>query len=193
MKTQLILVTVIALMLGACGKKDNKSSTRINRQAGNALATGTTTCNTSTFGKIYDNQIDDVSFRQKVADFSLRNLDEIGNISGQLNSPYGINFQMTLNFSGGRLAQNSQVMITIFDSIALNENGGYLQFQLNGMEGQGANGQFNVVVGDQKGYLRLEGSRQNQGIYGRAYYNNYNQGERPIGEFQVANCAVVGI
>ena len=198
MKTQMILLTVMALMLGACGKDNKKSSTRINRQSGNALVSGTTTCNPNSYGKIFDNTVDDATFRQRVADFTIRNLDEIGTISGQQNGAGGILFQMTLNFSGGQMAQGSSAMITIADSIALQENGGYIQFKMDAMQGQGAQGQFEAYIGDSKGWMKLRGSRttdyQGQPVLrGQATYNNFNQGERPLGEFTIGGCAVVGL
>lgn len=197
MKLKIALLTAMALMITACGKQSKSGSTRVNRYSANQLITGTTTCNTATWGRIYDNNISDVSFRQKVADFSLKNLEEIGNISGNYNSQTGVEFQMTLNFVNGQLSQGSQAAFRISDSITIQENGGYIQFVMGGMSGSGANGQFNAQIGDQKGFVRLQGMKTTyqgqQVLYGQASYNNYNQGEVYLGEFVIAACAAVGI
>ena len=200
MKLQKVLIAVSALFLVACGKQNNNNSgsTRINRQTNANAVIGTTTCNQSTWGKIYDSTVDDNTFRQRVADFTLRTLDEVGNVSGAYNSQTGINFQMTLNFQNGQLVQNgTQAAFRITDSITLNENGGYISFLMGAMGGSGQGGQFNAQVGDSKGYVRFQGYKTTSGgqqiVYGQVFYNNYGQGEQYLGEFVNGSCAVTGI
>ncbi len=201
MKLQLVLITVIALMTGACGKQNSKNSgsTRINRYQANQIVSGTTSCQASSWGRIYDETTNETIFRQRVADFSLRNLDEIGNISPLYNSNTGIEFQMTLTFQNGQLIPStSQASFKISDSITIQENGGYIQFRMGGMGGQAqGGGQFSAQIGDTKGYVRLDGTKTvyqgQQILFGQAYFNNYNQGEQLLGSFVIDSCAAVGI
>jgi hypothetical protein len=195
MKLQLVLVTVIALMMSACGKQNssNSGSTRVNRYQSAQIVPGTTSCSATSWGRIYDNTTDEATFRQRVIDITFR--DDIGTISPLYNSNTGIEFQMTLNFSGGQLSQ-ARSTFKVSDSVTVNENGGYIQFVLGAIGGSGQSGYFNATLGDSKGTIRLEGQKNTyngqQVYFGKAYYNN-NNGDQVLGDFIIGACAVVGI
>lgn len=204
MKIQVLFITVIALMMSACGKsnKSNSSSTRVNRYQNNQISQiqGSTNCGNS-WGRIYDNSANDATFRQRVLDFTLRADDQVGDISPLYNSTTGIEFQMSLNFSGGLLRAGSKISFRISDSATVNDNAGYIFFVMAAApqqtQSQGGNGQFDAYLGDSKGYTRLKGSRvtsQGQQIYyGNVFYSNNNATEEFLGEFVIQPCAVSGI
>jgi hypothetical protein len=203
MKLQLLIITAVAMAMTACGNKKSNSGTRINRAATNQVATGTTSCSATSWGRIYDNNTDEYTFKQKVADITFRDISELGSINPQYNSTTGIEFQMTLRFSGGNLITTGTAQTTttssfkISDSITVNENGGYINFVLAGVRGYGSNGQIDATLGDDKGTIRLIGNKQTmsgQSVYfGKAYYNNNNAGDQYLGDFVISSCAVVGI
>ena len=194
MKLQMALITVMALMLGACGKtnSNNSGSTRVNRYQSGQIVAGTTSCSTNSWGRIYDQSTDEVTFRQRVVDITFR--DDIGNISPLYNSNTGIEFQMTLNFSGGNLT-TVRSNFKVSDSITVNENGGFIQFGLGNKGGTLMNGHLEARLGDSKGDIILVGDRTTsngqQVYYGKAYYNNGN-GDMVLGDFLIGSCAVVG-
>lgn len=197
MKTKLILLTVLTLILGACGKQNKKSSTRVNRYQANQVVSGTTSCSQATWGRIFENNLNPEAYRQRIADFTLRSLDELGTLSPLQTSDTGVEFQMTLQFANGQLVQqNSKAVFKITDSFT-QQGEGYIQFAFNNFQGQGMNGQFSAVLSDDKGSVKLEAQKttyQGQPVYyGRATYSNYQQAEQNLGEFYISTCAVVGI
>lgn len=194
MKLKLVLISVMALVLGACGKTNSKNSgsTRVNRYAANQIVAGTTSCSSNSWGRIYDQSTDETTFRQRVVDITFR--DDIGSISPLYSSNTGIEFQMTLNFAGGNL-QTVRSNFKISDSVTVNEGGGYIQFGLGNKGGMLSGGHLEARLGDSKGDIILVGDRTTsngqQIYYGKAYYNNGN-GDMVLGDFLIGACAVVG-
>jgi hypothetical protein len=202
MKLKMAFIALTAIFMAACGNqnKTNSGSTRINRYSQNQLTTGTTTCSTSTWYKIYNENVDQTTYKQTVADFSFHSMDDLGDMSGAYSSPTGVSLQMTLGFSNGQLTSAKNAW-TIADSYTINDNGGYYNFVLPRAAGSGTAGvSFNVQLGDDKGYVHLVGQKttsNGQQVWAGTvtYYNtgaSYSS-EQLLGYFVVPTCAVVGL
>lgn len=206
MKLKVIFLIAIATLMSACGKQGSRGSgTRINR-SNMALtgAMGSPSCQQNVWGRVYNNNTSDEAFRQTVANFALYNVDEIGMISPFYNSTStGIHFRMTLTFQNSQLnPQASQAAFQIVDSYVNQPSTDGtpvrpIEFVITGAQGQAANGQFNAILADQKGSIRIQGYRTSangqQLLAGQIYFTNAGQAEQYLGEFVFNGCGLVGI
>lgn len=200
MKTNVLIlvVTVLALGLGACAKKSGKSgasrSSRTN--AVTQPGVGSTSCQANMFGAIYDNSISGYDFTQRLIAFT-GNTD-IGYVESQLTARNtGVDMRMTARFNNGQFdAAGSEILIQIYDDKWAQGMGRLDDIRLAGHTGQvRGQGSFIAVYKDQYGTVTLEGARNysTNMIEGVVYFQNEGEAQAVLGRFAYNACGLVGI
>lgn len=206
------LTILIALsLLAACSPK--KTSVQANAVNGTAtiagVSTGTCTGVTSTVGTIYDNA-NSYNFENQVKGLLSATTSpyEIGSISSQGNAKTGVLFNgaIKLDAAGNVVAANTNLKITIYDSIWLanQTQANLIEIAFSTAKSSTITGQFNMTSGDgflslkdQYGEVRFQGRFDAQNFSGTVSYQNSTNvlGGTPmsgtLGQFFIQRCAIL--
>jgi hypothetical protein len=197
MKLKLMMMVAVALTLGACAKKKSESvrSTR-NGNAMNgvvAAGTGSTTCPTNIWGRVFNNGMTVEGYTQVIQAFA--GDTQVGYVDPNFNSSTtGVDVQMSAVFSGQNfVAASSRLLFRIFDSNY--QTLGVIEIPMNGQSGQALGvGAFRALFQDSAGSVQVEGQRQSDGsLRGIIKFQNTNGSSGTLGEFLINGCALAGL
>lgn len=195
-KMLILIMTVLALGLGACAKKSSKGTTRAVRNGGLAQqGAGSTSCpQNQGWGIVYDSSISGYDFTQRLIRFT--NNPDIGYVESQpQGGQTGVDVQMTVRFVNGQLDVNSsRFLMRIIDDKSYSQ-GLLADIQMAAVSGHGTNGGFQATFRDQLGSINLQGQRsyQNQNfLEGVISYTNGSGQAETLGRFWIPSCALVG-
>jgi hypothetical protein len=196
MKLKMMLLIVATLGLGACAKKksDNVRSLRTANIANGVVAagTGSTTCPTQMWGKVFSNGMTTEMYTQTIQAFT--GDSQVGYVNpNEYSNDTGIDIQFSAVFSGNAfVASSSRLLLRIFDSNY--QTLGVIEIPMNGQSGQvlGA-GTFQAVFQDSAGTVILRGQRQGNMIVGEVWFQNTNGAQGSLGQFKMDGCALAGI
>ena len=197
MKLKMMLLIVATLGLGACAKKKSESvrSLRTANAANGVVAagTGSTTCPTNFWGRVFSNGMTTEMYTQTIQAFT--GDSQVGYVDPNYNSTTtGVDIQFSAVFSGNTFnAAQSRLLLRIFDSNY--QTLGVIEVPMNGQSGQvlGA-GTFQATYQDTAGTVILRGQRQaDASVRGEIWFQNTNGAQGSLGEFVMNGCALAGI
>lgn len=211
MKKLTLLVAIT--LLAACSPQ--KSAVKANVANGaSATVAGVVTgqcsgVNSNNVGTIYDNQ-NSYNFENQVKGFLSATVlpSYIGTISAQSNASTGVRFSglIKLDASGNVLPDQTQLKITIYDSVWLANQTSANLIEISFLKNKGStiSGQFNLATGDgylsvsdQYGEVRFEGKIDAQNFSGNVRYQNTTSvmGGAPasgtLGQFIIQRCGIL--
>ncbi|MFN8847459.1 MAG: hypothetical protein ACK5V3_11500 [Bdellovibrionales bacterium] len=197
MKLKMMLLIIATLGLGACAKKksDNIRSNRMNAlsAAPTNPGTGSTTCPTNYWGRVFSNGMTTEMYTQTIQAFT--GDSQVGYVDPNYNSSTtGVDIQFSADFRGGSfVAANSRLLLRIFDSNY--QTLGVIEVPMNGQSGQVlGTGTFQAVYQDSAGTVTLRGQRQaDASVRGEIWFQNTSGAQGSLGEFIMNGCALAGI
>ena len=208
-----LLVLLALTLLAACSPKKSSVKANIGAPATvtiSGVTTGAACVNTSqNTGYIYDNSASSYNFETQVKALlsATTNPAEVGSISALASDGTGVGVTglIKLDASGNVVGAQSNLLITILDSIWQTTRSEDLKIKLNFTPANGStlSGQFNLTssdgflsVADKYGEIRFEGKIDAQNFSGTVRFTNLTTviGGTPasgvLGQFQIQRCAI---
>lgn len=216
---KLTLFIILLAAFSSCQQKKDSVRAQVNPfatvGAGIAgLGSVSATCaqGQSSMGAIYDSA-NAATFQNRVKSLLTATMypEDVGTVGASINDTTGVRFAgtMYLDSSGNVISSSSNLTISVYDSVwynnsLANSSEQPIPLEFNPSSGASLTGQFNVTSGqgyllvkDNYGEIRFDGTITSQYFSGTVTFKNYtnvtgqNAASGSLGQFMINSCGIV--